>query len=88
MSRESKKWHEMIITMIYTCYVCMVSYDKSRQTSFYPLGLIFMYSWQFSSRQDRPQSWYIIALIVVGFLIIYGIWLEVYMMSIVAFLFA
>ncbi len=47
-----------------------------------------MYHWQFASRNERPQSWYIVALIVVVFLVIYGIVQWLYMMSIVAFLFA
>ncbi len=47
-----------------------------------------MYHWQFASRHDRPQSWYIVALVVVLFLVIYGIVEGLYMMSVVAFLFA
>ena len=47
-----------------------------------------MYHWQFASRNERPQSWYIVALVVVLFLVIYGIVQWLYMMSVVAFLFA
>lgn len=47
-----------------------------------------MYHWQFASRNERPQSWYIVALVVVVFLVIYGIVQWLYMMSVVAFLFA
>jgi hypothetical protein len=47
-----------------------------------------MYNWQFSSEKERPQSWYIIALIVVLSLVLYGIIEGLYLMSIVAFLFA
>jgi NhaP-type Na+/H+ or K+/H+ antiporter len=69
--------------------VCMVPHDEARRTSrIYYLRLIFMYHWQFASRHERPQSWYIIALVVVLFLVIYGIVEGLYMMSIVAFLFA
>lgn len=32
-----------------------------------------MYHWQFASQNERPQSWYIAALVVVLFLVIYGI---------------
>jgi hypothetical protein len=47
-----------------------------------------MFHWQFSTKKERPQSWYIIALLVVGFLIIYGIWEEIYLLSVVTFLFS
>lgn len=47
-----------------------------------------MYSWQFSTSSGKPKGWYIIALVVVLSLVIYGIILGMYLMSIVAFLFA
>ena len=47
-----------------------------------------MYHWQFASGHEKPASWYIAALVVVLFLVIYGIIEWLYMMSIVAFLFA
>ncbi len=47
-----------------------------------------MYSWSFSSKKERTPKWYIIALIVVLFLIIYGIIEGLYLMSIASFLFA
>jgi hypothetical protein len=47
-----------------------------------------MYHWQFSSSIQRSKEWYIIALIIVLFLVVYGILQELYIMSIVAFLFA
>lgn len=47
-----------------------------------------MFTWQFSSQKVRPPQWYLIALIVVIFFVIYGIFEGLYLMSIVAFLFA
>lgn len=47
-----------------------------------------MFSWQFSSQKERPAQWYIIALVVVLFLVAYGIIEGMYFMSVVAFLFA
>lgn len=47
-----------------------------------------MYSWQFSTSTGKPKGWYIIALVVVLSLVIYGIIEGMYLMSIVAFLFA
>lgn len=47
-----------------------------------------MFSWQFTTEKNRPKSWYLIALIVVLFLVIYGIYEWLYLMSVVSFLFA
>jgi hypothetical protein len=47
-----------------------------------------MFHWQFSSAQNRPKEWYIIALIIVLFFVVYGIIAQMYLMSIVVFLFA
>ena len=47
-----------------------------------------MYNWQFASTKSRPAHWYVVALIVVLFLVIYGIFEGLYIMSVVAFLFA
>lgn len=47
-----------------------------------------MFSWQFTTHKDRPKSWYLIALVVVLFLVIYGIYEWLYLMSVVSFLFA
>ncbi len=47
-----------------------------------------MIQWQFASSKERPPQWYVIALIIVLVLVIYGIIEGVYIMSIVAFLFA
>lgn len=47
-----------------------------------------MFTWQFSSSAGKPKGWYIIALVVVLSLVIYGIVIGLYLMSIVAFLFA
>ncbi len=47
-----------------------------------------MYSWQFSSQKDRPKQWYVFALIGVLFFVLYGIYEGIYIMSVVAFLFA
>ena len=47
-----------------------------------------MYTWQFASTKSRPAQWYVVALIVVLFLVIYGIFEGMYLMSVVAFLFA
>jgi hypothetical protein len=47
-----------------------------------------MFTWQFSSTAGKPKGWYIVALVVVLSLVIYGIIEGMYLMSIVAFLFA
>jgi type IV secretory pathway VirB3-like protein len=47
-----------------------------------------MFSWDFSARKDHPVSWYIIGIIVVLSLVLYGIVEGLYLLSIVAFLFA
>ncbi len=47
-----------------------------------------MYHWQFSSGHDRPPSWYIAALVVVIFFVVYGVVTGAYLMSVAAFLFA
>lgn len=47
-----------------------------------------MISWQFASVKSRTPHWYVIALIIVLFLVVYGIFEGMYLMSIVAFLFA
>jgi hypothetical protein len=47
-----------------------------------------MLHWQFASRQSRPAGWYIIALVVVLFFVIYGIVEGIYIMSVATFLFA
>lgn len=47
-----------------------------------------MFSWSFSSRHDHSASWYIIAIVIVLILVIYGIVQGLYLMSIVSFLFA
>jgi hypothetical protein len=79
----------LIRSRIYPLHVFMVSYDEvgSAFGRNY-LTLIFMFYWQFSSRHDRPKGWYVIALIVVLFLVVYGIWEGTYLMPIAAFLFA
>ena len=47
-----------------------------------------MFSWQFASGRSRGAQWYVVALIVVLFMVIYGIFEGMYLMSVVAFLFA
>jgi len=47
-----------------------------------------MYNWTFSSRQEHSPTWYMIAMVVVLSLVWYGITQWLYLMSIVAFLFA
>lgn len=33
-----------------------------------------MFSWQFTTQKDRPKSWYLIALVIVLFFVIYGVY--------------
>ncbi len=47
-----------------------------------------MFSWTFASRKDHSPTWYIIAIIIVLMLVVYGIIEQLYLMSVVAFLFA
>lgn len=47
-----------------------------------------MFAWSFASKKNHPVSWYIIAVIVVLMLVVYGIVQGIYIMSIVSFLFA
>lgn len=47
-----------------------------------------MFSWTFASRKDHSPTWYIIAIIIVLMLVVYGIVEQLYLMSVVAFLFA
>lgn len=75
--------------------VCLVSDDeicriaRSKYESVVFLFIVFsMFFWSFSSKKERTPKWYIFALIVVLFLIIYGITEGMYLMSIASFLFA
>ena len=47
-----------------------------------------MFSWAFSSHKEHSAGWYIVAIIVVLSLVAYGITQWLYLLSIVAFLFA
>ncbi len=47
-----------------------------------------MFSWSFASRKDHSPSWYLIAIVVILMLVIYGIVEWLYLMSIVVFLFS
>ncbi len=47
-----------------------------------------MFTWQFSSQKERSAQWYIIALVVVLFFVLYGIIEQIYFLSVVSFLFA
>ena len=47
-----------------------------------------MFSWSFSSRKEHSPTWYLGAIIVILILVGYGIYDGLYLMSIVAFLFA
>lgn len=47
-----------------------------------------MFSWSFASHKEHSSSWYVIAIIVVLTLVVYGIVEKIYIMSVVSFLFA
>lgn len=47
-----------------------------------------MFTWSFSTHKEHSASWYVVALIVVLSLVLYGIIEGIYLLSIVAFLFA
>lgn len=47
-----------------------------------------MLSWSFSTHKEHTASWYVIAIVVVLSLVVYGIIEGMYSMSVVAFLFA
>lgn len=47
-----------------------------------------MFAWSFSSRKEHGVTWYLVGIIVVLSLVLYGITQELYLMSIVSFLFA
>ena len=47
-----------------------------------------MFSWSFASRRDHSASWYLVAIVVVLMLVVYGIVEGLYLMSVVSFLFA
>ena len=47
-----------------------------------------MFSWSFASRHDHSASWYLVAIVVVLMLVVYGIVEGLYLMSVVSFLFA
>jgi hypothetical protein len=46
-----------------------------------------MFSWSFSTHKEHSPSWYVIAIVVVLMLVVYGIVQQLYLMSVVAFLF-
>lgn len=58
------------------------------QLASFLLFFIYMFSWSFSSRHDHSPSWYVTAIIVVLILVVYGIVEQLYLMSVVSFLFA
>ncbi len=47
-----------------------------------------MFSWTFASHKEHSPSWYVVAIIVILVLVVYGIFKEIYLMSVVSFLFA
>ncbi len=47
-----------------------------------------MFTWSFASHREHSPSWYIVAIIVVLMLVVYGIVMQLYLMSVVSFLFA
>ncbi len=47
-----------------------------------------MFSWSFASRKEHSASWYLVAIVVVLMLVVYGIVEGLYLMSVVSFLFA
>lgn len=47
-----------------------------------------MFSWSFSTHKEHSASWYVIAIIIVLSLVVYGIIEGIYIMSVVSFLFA
>jgi type IV secretory pathway VirB3-like protein len=47
-----------------------------------------MFTWNFSTHKEHSASWYIMAIIVVLSLVVYGIVEGIYIMSVVSFLFA
>ena len=47
-----------------------------------------MFSWSFASQKEHSPAWYLVAIIVVLVLVVYGIIEQLYLMSVVAFLFA
>lgn len=46
-----------------------------------------MFSWSFSTHKEHSPSWYVFAIVVVLMLVVYGILQQLYLMSVVAFLF-
>ncbi|MBX9809082.1 hypothetical protein K2X92_01705 [Candidatus Gracilibacteria bacterium] len=46
-----------------------------------------MFSWSFSTHKEHSPSWYVIAIVIVLMLVVYGIVQQLYLMSVVAFLF-
>lgn len=47
-----------------------------------------MFSWIFASHKEHSPSWYLVAIVVVLILVVYGIVEKLYVMSVVSFLFA
>ena len=46
-----------------------------------------MFSWSFSTHKEHSPSWYVFAIVIVLMLVVYGILQQLYLMSVVAFLF-
>lgn len=46
-----------------------------------------MFSWEFSNKKNRGPIWYIIGLIVVGTLVMFGILTQFYLLSVITVLF-
>ena len=71
------------------CYLCLVPRDTGCCTSWSCYLILFsMLTWTFASHKEHSPSWYTVAIIVVLMLVVYGIVEQLYLMSVVSFLFA
>lgn len=47
-----------------------------------------MFTWSFATHKEHSPTWYIVAIVIILMLVVYGIIEQLYLMSVVAFLFA
>jgi hypothetical protein len=47
-----------------------------------------MFTWSFATHKEHSPTWYIVAIVIILMLVVYGIVEQLYLMSVVAFLFA